>query len=146
MPCRLPLRAQQQLFAVALDIARADDWHCCSASASITSFIDEAGGGQAIRPRRHVILALKAADGVDLGDALACPRSCGRITQSCSVRRSSGVHSEPSGFVAPCFGLDRVHEDFAEAGGDGAQSPARRRRASWLRTACSRSFTSWRAK
>ena len=47
-------------------------------------------------------------------------RNCGRTTQSCRVRRSVAVHGVPSGFTRIRLGLDRVHEDLAQAGGDRA--------------------------
>jgi hypothetical protein len=45
-------------------------------------------------------------------------RSCGRTTQSCSVRRSVGRPRRAVGFRRARLGIDRVHEDLAQAGGN----------------------------
>ena len=67
-PAGLPRRAQQELFAIALDIA------CAEIGVVRLQRRDhisqrQAQSGEAIRPRRDVILPHKAADRVDLGDA-----------------------------------------------------------------------------
>ena len=115
----LPGDTHQELLAVAFDVAGTDvlvvGFHRLR-----DIFQREAQRAQACRIRGDVHLALEATDGVDLGHArhVAQLRADHPVLQRAQV--GGGVR-RAIGLARLGIGVDGVHEDLAEPGGDGSQ-------------------------